>query len=94
MGDFVISLYNPRSKDRDWQLGKVCEILLEYRPPDTPVGIVRDAYRKEQNVVLTDLVSLRPEDVDMLTIVVVGNSQTGVVAGRMVTPRGYLGGPK
>jgi cobalt-precorrin 5A hydrolase/precorrin-3B C17-methyltransferase len=94
MGDFVISLYNPRSKGRDWQLGKVCEILLEYRPPDTPVGIVRDAYRKEQNVTLTDLVSLRPEDVDMLTIVVVGNSQTGVVAGRMVTPRGYLGGPK
>jgi cobalt-precorrin 5A hydrolase / precorrin-3B C17-methyltransferase len=89
-GDFVISLYNPRSKGRDWQLGKVREILLQHRPPDTPVGVVKDAYRPAQEVVLTDLVSLRPEDVDMLTIVVVGSSQTRVVAGRMVTPRGYL----
>jgi cobalt-precorrin 5A hydrolase / precorrin-3B C17-methyltransferase len=89
-GDFVISLYNPRSKGRDWQLGKVRGILLGHRPPDTPVGIVKDAYRPMQEVVLTDLASLRPEDVDMLTIVVVGSSQTRVVAGRMVTPRGYL----
>jgi cobalt-precorrin 5A hydrolase / precorrin-3B C17-methyltransferase len=89
-GDFVISLYNPRSKGRDWQLGKVREILLGHRPPDTPVGIVKDAYRPTQEVFLTDLASLRPEDVDMLTIVVVGSSQTRVVAGRMVTPRGYL----
>lgn len=91
VGDFVVSLYNPRSKGRDWQLGKVKEILLRHRPPDTPVGIVRDAYRPTQSVTLTDLASLRPEDVDMLTIVTVGSSQTRVVAGRMVTPRGYLG---
>jgi cobalt-precorrin 5A hydrolase / precorrin-3B C17-methyltransferase len=90
LGDFVVSLYNPRSKGRDWQLGKVREILLEHRPPDTPVGVVKDAYRKEQKVVLTDLASLRPEDVDMLTVVVVGNSQTRLLAGRMITPRGYL----
>ena len=89
-GDFVVSLYNPRSKGRDWQLGKVKEILLGHRPSDTPVGIVRDAYRPTQQVILTDLASLRPVDVDMLTIVVVGSSQTRVVAGRMVTPRGYL----
>ncbi len=89
-GDFVVSLYNPRSKDRDWQLGKVKEILLESRPPDTPVGIVRDAYRPTQEVLLTHLASLRPESVDMLTVVIVGSSQTRVVAGRMVTPRGYL----
>jgi cobalt-precorrin 5A hydrolase/precorrin-3B C17-methyltransferase len=89
-GDFVVSLYNPRSKGRDWQLGKVKEILLQHRPPDTPVGIVKDAYRPTQQIILTDLASLRPEDVDMLTIVLVGSSQTRVVAGRMVTPRGYL----
>jgi len=89
-GDFVVSLYNPRSKGRDWQLGKVKEMLLGYRPPDTPVGIVRDAYRPTQQVSLTDLASLHPESVDMLTIVVVGSSQTKIVAGRMVTPRGYL----
>jgi cobalt-precorrin 5A hydrolase/precorrin-3B C17-methyltransferase len=87
--DFVVSLYNPRSKGRDWQLGKVREILLEHRSSDTPVGIVKDAYREEQRVVLTELGSLRPEDVDMLTIVIIGNSRTEVRAGRMVTPRGY-----
>ena len=91
LGDFVVSLYNPRSKGRDWQLGKVREILLEHRPPDTPVGVVKNAYREAQKVAFTDLASLRPEDVDMLTVVVVGSSQTRVVAGRMVTPRGYLG---
>ncbi len=89
-GDFVVSLYNPRSKGRDWQLGKVKEILLRHRPPDTPVGLVKDAYRPAQRVILTDLASLCPEDVDMLTTVIVGSSQTRVVAGRMVTPRGYL----
>ena len=90
LGDFVISLYNPRSKGRAWQLGKVREILLEHRPPDTSVGVVKDAYREGQEILLTDLASLRPEDVDMLTVVVVGSSQTRLVAGRMVTPRGYL----
>ena len=87
--DFVVSLYNPRSKGRDWQLGKAREILLEHRSPDTPVGIVKDAYREGQKVILTDLGSLRPESVDMLTIVVIGSSRTEIRAGRMVTPRGY-----
>ncbi|QIN79540.1 precorrin-3B C(17)-methyltransferase [Rubrobacter marinus] len=89
-GDFVVSLYNPRSRGRDWQLGKVCSILLEHRPPETPVGIVKNAYRDDAEVSLTTLSDLRPEDVDMLTVVVVGSSQTKLVAGRMVTPRGYL----
>ncbi len=88
--DFVVSLYNPRSRGRDWQLGKAREILLQNRPPDTPVGVVRDAYRAGQEVSLTDLGSLRTEDVDMLTVVIVGSSQTEVRAGRMVTPRGYM----
>lgn len=90
LGDFVISLYNPRSKGRGWQLGRVQKILLEHRPPDTPVGIVKDAYRPTQGVVVAELASLRPEDVDMLTLVLVGNSQTKLVAGKMVTPRGYM----
>jgi cobalt-precorrin 5A hydrolase/precorrin-3B C17-methyltransferase len=94
MGDFVVSLYNPRSKGRDWQLGKVREILLEHRPPDTPVGIVRDAYRSTQEVAVTDLASLQPEAVDMLNVIVIGSSQTRLVAGRMVTPRGYPGDPR
>jgi cobalt-precorrin 5A hydrolase/precorrin-3B C17-methyltransferase len=90
LGDFVVSLYNPRSKGRDWQLGKVREILLEHRPHNTPVGIVKNAYREDQHVFLTELVSLRPEEVDMLTVLIVGSSQTRLIAGRMVTPRGYL----
>lgn len=88
-GDFVISLYNPRSRGRDWQLAKVREILLGHRSPDTPVGVVRDAYRATQRVVLTDLGSFDPGSVDMLTTVIVGSSRTEVRAGRMVTPRGY-----
>jgi cobalt-precorrin 5A hydrolase/precorrin-3B C17-methyltransferase len=87
--DFVLSLYNPRSKGRDWQLGKVREILLDHRSPGTPVGVVREAFREGQSVILTDLGSLRPGSVDMHTTVIVGNSRTGVRAGRMVTPRGY-----
>jgi len=87
--DFVVSLYNPRSRGRDWQLGKAREILLAHRSPETPVGIVKDAYREGQEVILTNLGSLHPEDVDMLTIVVIGSSRTEVRAGRMVTPRGY-----
>ncbi|MGI8909806.1 MAG: precorrin-3B C(17)-methyltransferase [Rubrobacteraceae bacterium] len=89
IGDFVIALYNPRSKGRDWQLGKARETLLQHRSPDTPVGIVREAYRPGQSVTLTDLGSLRPESVDMLTTVIVGSSRTEARAGRMVTPRGY-----
>jgi cobalt-precorrin 5A hydrolase/precorrin-3B C17-methyltransferase len=87
--DFVLTLYNPRSRGRDWQLGKVQKILLDHRSPNTPVGIVREAFREGQSVILTDLGSLRPESVDMLTTVIVGNSRTEVRAGRMVTPRGY-----
>jgi cobalt-precorrin 5A hydrolase/precorrin-3B C17-methyltransferase len=87
--DLVVSLYNPRSKGRDWQLGKAREILLAHRSPDTPVGVVKDAYREGQKVDLTSLASLRPEDADMSTIVIVGNSRTEIRAGRMVTPRGY-----
>ena len=88
-GDFVVSLYNPRSKGRDWQLGEVRSTLLQHRPPDTPVGIVKNAYRDDAEVSVTTLSALRPEDVDMLTVVVIGSSQTRLVAGRMVTPRGY-----
>jgi cobalt-precorrin 5A hydrolase/precorrin-3B C17-methyltransferase len=89
LGDFVVSLYNPRSKGRDWQLGKVREILLGHRPPDTPVGIVKDAYRRPRSCPYGPSLPASGS-VDMLTIVVVGSSQTRVVAGRMVTPRGYL----
>lgn len=88
-GDFVVSFYNPRSRGRVWQLGKARDILIGHRPPETPVGLVTDAYRPTQKVEVTSLGSLHVENVDMLTIVVVGSSQTRMMGGRMVTPRGY-----
>jgi cobalt-precorrin 5A hydrolase/precorrin-3B C17-methyltransferase len=93
-GDFVVCFYNPRSRTRHWQLDAACRLLAEHRKPDTPVGIVRDAFRPTQSVTVTTLGELDTPTVDMVTIVVVGSSQTTTLAGRMVTPRGYrLGTP-
>ncbi|MEU7614232.1 precorrin-3B C(17)-methyltransferase [Micromonospora sp. NPDC049204] len=88
-GDFVTLFYNPRSRARDWQLGKALGILAGHRPPDTPVGVVRNASRPGERVHLATLATLDPAVVDMYSVVVVGNSDTRLVAGRMVTPRGY-----
>ena len=87
--DFVIALYNPKSRKRPHQLQKAVNILLTQREGDTPVGIVGDAYRPEQTIVVTDLKSLTGQDVGMTSIVIVGDSQTKVIGGRMVTSRGY-----
>ncbi|MCW2666876.1 MAG: Precorrin methylase, partial [Frankiales bacterium] len=87
--DLVVTFYNPRSRGRDWQLPKAIAMLLEHRPASTPVGIVTDASRPAQTVVLTTLGELDVEQVTMLACVVVGSSQSTVVAGRFVTPRGY-----
>ncbi|MEU1686806.1 precorrin-3B C(17)-methyltransferase [Micromonospora sp. NPDC005707] len=88
-GDLVALLYNPRSRTRDWQLGAALETFAAHRPPDTPVGVVRNASRPGERVHLATLATLDPAVVDMYSVVVVGSSQTRVVAGRMVTPRGY-----
>ena len=88
-GDFVVIFYNPRSADRDWQLGAALAILAEHRPPATPAGIVRNAYRPGQQVMLTTLAELDPAAADMNTVVIVGATSTLTVADRMVTPRGY-----
>ena len=89
--DFVVALYNPRSRERDWQLLEARRILLDHRSGGTPVGIVRDAYRPNQRVTVTDLQHLddHADAIDMVTIVVVGNSSTQLDHGFMVTPRGY-----
>ncbi|WBB70833.1 precorrin-3B C(17)-methyltransferase [Micromonospora sp. WMMD812] len=88
-GDFVVLIYNPRSRARDWQLGAALAILGRHRPPSTPVGVVRNASRPGERVHLATLADLDPAVVDMYSVVVVGNSDTRLVAGRMVTPRGY-----
>ncbi|MDP3711347.1 MAG: precorrin-3B C(17)-methyltransferase [Mycobacteriales bacterium] len=88
-GDLVVTFYNPRSRGRDWQLAKAVGMLLEHRPASTPVGIVTNASRPDETVVLTTLGELDVEDVTMYACVVVGSSQSVVVGGRFVTPRGY-----
>jgi len=90
-GDFVVALYNPRSKARSNHLLEARKILLDYRDEDTPVGLVREAFREEQQVSITTLKLLADciEDVDMFTTVLIGNSTTYVHENHMVTPRGY-----
>ena len=90
-GDFVVALYNPRSKGRDWQLEKARQILLTGRPASTPVVVARQLGRKEESVELQELGSLPVEAVDMLTVLVIGNSSSRASGGKLVTPRGYPG---
>lgn len=87
--DFVIVIYNPKSKRRPDNLQRACEIIGRYRPPETPSGVVRGATRANQHVLVTTLGDLPRAEVDMQTIVFVGNSTTEVYEGFMVTPRGY-----
>lgn len=89
--DFVIAIYNPRSRRRTRQLPEARRILLQHRAGQTPVGIVREAYRPGQQITITDLQHLEQhyQDIDMFTTVVVGNSTTYLHGGRMITPRGY-----
>lgn len=87
--DLVVCFYNPRSRGRDWQLGHAMDLLAAHRPPGTPVGYVREATRPEQRVTLTTLRDFDPSEVDMRTVVIVGSSQSRLIAGRFVTPRGY-----
>jgi len=85
------ALYNPRSKGRDWQLERAQQLLLSGRPENTPVVLARQLGRPEEKVSLHALGSLPIEEVDMLTLVLVGNSSSRAESGRMVTPRGYPG---
>ncbi len=88
--DFVIILYNPQSKKRHWQLGAVRDLLLSFKDPSTPVGIVSRAMREGQQIALTTLAAMLEHPVDMQTVIIVGNSQTYTYGPYMITPRGYL----
>jgi precorrin-3B C17-methyltransferase len=87
--DFVICLYNPASRRRTWQIQEAHRILLRHKGPQTPVGIVTNAYREDQRVTRTNLGQMLEFAIDMLTVVVIGNSETFVLGDRMVTPLGY-----
>lgn len=87
--DLVVCFYNPRSRARSGHLAKALAILAARRPPGTPVGMVADASRPGQRVILSTLAEFGPAAADMRSMVIVGCSTTRVLAGRMVTPRGY-----
>lgn len=88
-GDFVVVLYNPKSSERKWQIEKTIEIMLSKKSSDTPVGIVKSAMRKKQNVIITNLGEALEHPIDMTTILIIGNSTTFVYDNYMVTKRGY-----
>ena len=88
-GDFVTAVYNPKSHGRYWQLYRLQELFLMERSADTPVGYVRQAGRPEQEVKVTTLGAFDPEDIDMFTVVLIGNSQSYIADGKIITPRGY-----
>ena len=87
--DFVMVLYNPSSKKRGDYLSKACDIMMKYNNPDTVCGIVRNIGRNGQESRILTLSELRNTSVDMFTTVFIGNSETKIINGRMVTPRGY-----
>ena len=88
-GDFVTAIYNPKSHGRYWQLYRLQELFLMEHSADTPVGYVRQAGRPEQQVKVTTLGAFDPEDIDMFTVVLIGNSQSYISDGKIITPRGY-----
>ncbi|WP_009634341.1 precorrin-3B C(17)-methyltransferase [Synechocystis sp. PCC 7509] len=89
--DFITALYNPKSQTRTQQLATATAIFLQYRDPNTPVAIVRSAYRPDEQITLTTLDKLLDTNVDMLTTVLIGNQTTRTHNNWMITPRGYLG---
>lgn len=90
-GDFVIALYNPRSKGRPDNLARALEITRRYREADTPVGVVKDSARDDERITLTTLKDIPVEAIGMTTIIIIGNSRSFSFLDFMVTPRGYKG---
>lgn len=89
LADFVICLYNPSSKKRRDYLQKACDLMLKHKSPDTPCGYAQHIGRVGETYSLCSLSELRETEVDMFTTVIIGNSQTEVIKGKLVTPRGY-----
>lgn len=88
-GDFVTALYNPKSEKRYWQLERLQTLYLKYRNPDTPVAIVRQVFRSDEEITITTLQALKPGQVDMFSLILIGNAQTYRFRNYLITPRGY-----
>ncbi|MBC7959134.1 MAG: precorrin-3B C(17)-methyltransferase [Vallitaleaceae bacterium] len=87
--DFTMAIYNPRSSKRPEYLKEAVEIILKERQPETPVGIIRNAYREDQTILRTTLGEVPYEEVDMFCTLLIGNSKTRWIGEYMVTSRGY-----
>ena len=90
LGDFVIAIFNPQSLERNWQLKRAIELCLGYRPGNTPVLVGRQVGRENQSKSFFSLDSIPLQDIDMLSIIIIGNSKTTLVDEIFLTPRGYL----
>jgi precorrin-3B C17-methyltransferase len=87
--DLVVALYNPRSHRRIRQLQEAARIFLECRAPSTPVGIATALGMENEHVILSNLEDFLEREIGMRSVILIGNSTTRIVSGRMVTPRGY-----
>ncbi|WP_085829190.1 precorrin-3B C(17)-methyltransferase [Clostridium massiliodielmoense] len=88
-GDFIISLYNPKSKGRPHYLKECLNIIKKYRNDNTPIGVVKNALREGQEITVTTMEKFNDDIVDMMSIVVVGNSKSYIKNNKFITPRGY-----
>ena len=89
--DFIVALYNPKSKTRTEQIEFARDTFLQHRSADTPVALARSLYRPDENITLTTLGEMLSCPIDMLTTVIIGNRSSRSYAGWFITPRGYLG---
>ncbi|WP_251866379.1 precorrin-3B C(17)-methyltransferase [Enterococcus malodoratus] len=87
--DFVICLYNPRSKGRPKHLEKALAIIQQYKSEDTIIGLAKDVGREKEQAIITTIADLDETVVDMTTVVLIGNKETYTEDNRMITPRGY-----
>jgi len=90
VGDFVAVIFNPQSKDRNWQLRTTIAMFLKFRAKTTPVLVARQVGRNQQKKRIFDLDSIPIDEIDMLTIIIIGNSSTKLVNNFLISPRGYL----
>ena len=89
-GDFVIALYNPKSAGRQTLIRDAKSIIMRFRKPETPVGIVAQCERDGENTIITTLDKMLENTIDMTTTVIIGNSKTKLIGDKMITPRGYV----
>ena len=89
-GDFVVAIFNPRSQERNWQLQKTISMFLKARGSNTPVFIARQVGRAEQSIKLCKLSTINIDEIDMFTLLIIGNSYTKILGNKFVTQRGYL----